>query len=170
MRKEYIFFFVLLGVAAMITGFTVGFFANYSFIEQGIEQHKAAALEKESAKHELVKDEVHKTEDTHETPVDKTGKNTATTEANVVTGSNFVVQPMVDGSQIDIPVSPEDMKAVIAMLDELNVADASTYELRIRNFQQQSGLEQTGVLDSETLNAIIQQVAIKHAQRNMYGG
>ena len=169
MRKEYVFFFVLFGVAAMLTGFTVGFVANYQYIEQGI-QARLSHHDAATPKMESVKTASEELDELIEPIVDSGHPSNNSASANVTAASGIVVQPQVDGSDLNIPLSPDDLQSVNAMLDELNVEPAPSESERIRNFQSQTGIAPTGELDSYTLNAIIQQMTVKYAQRSLYGG
>lgn len=156
MRKEYVFFFALFGVAAMITGFTVGFVANYQYIEQGIQAKMTS--------HELVEQPAKTNANQDQEEADEVADTAGTTSSRA--------SVPVAAYQIDVnsPLSANDMQEVCFMLDALNVETADTETERIRNFQHQTGIDPTGELDAHTLDAIIQQMAVKSARAQLYGG
>lgn len=175
MRKEYVVFFVMFGIAAMLTGFTVGFVANYQFINEAIQtgmaqqEQIASNNEKEKApEHKAAQTSVSDSEST--APAASKVASTTAAAASSTPAAAVVTQAQLDGSVLNIPLSVDDVQSVNDMLDALNVDGGASESDRIRNFQSQTGIAPTGELDSYTLNAIIQQVTVKYAQRSLYGG
>lgn len=160
MRKEYLFFLVMVLAAAIITGATIGFISNFHYIvnqpqdsSSQVEPTTSPAGQGDLANSKAV------------TPAGQEDSNTDNQVRKVA-----VVKPSnPSAEQGYLVLSREEKQQVINMLESLGANKDGDYSEFIKDFQKKKSLTPTGNLDSLTLNAIIQEVTRQRAAQMVNG-
>ncbi|HBQ25364.1 MAG TPA: hypothetical protein DD791_03125 [Syntrophomonas sp.] len=160
MKKEYLFFLVLVLAAAVVTGATIGFISNFDYIKKHAQEDLSQIeLSQQQAISQNSNDQSDSVKNIGVNPEDKDNYHT----------NNDVATPSMD--QGHLILSREEKQQVIDMLISLGAAanDDGDYSTFIRNFQMEKSLPSTGSLDSLTLNAIINELTYQRAAKMANG-
>lgn len=166
MKKEYLFFLVMVLAAAVITGATIGLISNFHHIEKQVQENLSAA--------ETTRQQVSAPADEPDDPVKSETVNPESKE-NINTNNNevkkvAVVRPATSSTEQGyLVLSGEEKQQVVDMLVSLGATKNGDYSTFIRNFQRAKSLPPTGSLDSLTLNAIINEVTRQRAAQMANG-
>ncbi|MDD2373324.1 MAG: hypothetical protein PHR04_07385 [Syntrophomonadaceae bacterium] len=160
MKREYLFFLVMVLAAAVITGATIGFISNFHHIEKQIQENLSQvepAQQQASAPNSKKQNDNIKSEAVN--PEGKDNNNTANEVKKVA-----VVPPATTSTEQGyLVLSGEEKQQIVDMLVSLGATKNDDYSTFIRNFQRDKSLPPTGSLDSLTLNAIINEVTRQRA-------
>ncbi len=168
MKKEYLFFLVMLLAAAVITGATIGFISNFHYIEKQVQENlnqlkpaqQQISVPNSDNESDKVKNEATSPED----------KENEITDTDTETKKVAVVRPTTPVTdQGYLVLSKEEKQQVVDMLVSLGANKNGDYSAFIRNFQIEKSLPPTGSLDSLTLNAIINEVTRQRANQMAKG-
>ncbi len=149
MKKEHLIFLVFIASAALVSGYTLSFTSCYKVIMQQDPERGAIIAEQQSENQNIAPD--------------ISDNSTAAEGCSVACLSDVQTQPSIGTakSKTEMMVIDNIEKAEIeAMLTALGLQEGQEYTQFIRDFQQQQLLEPTGILDSATLNLIMQQVKL----------
>lgn len=161
MKKEYLFFLVLVLAAAIITGATIGFISNFHHIQKQAQENLSQVQTTEQQTLEQgdgVKDE-------NANPEDEPLYNDSN-EIKKVTVSQPAAPTTEQGYLV---LSGEEKQQIVDMLVSLGATKDGDYSAFIRNFQKEKSLPPTGNLDSLTLNAVIYEVTKQRAAQIVNG-
>lgn len=149
MKKEYYWFFMFILAAALVTGSTMSIITNFKYISQ------QSKLQQQQQKSLPEKADNESTLSVDESNTSKT-KSTAAGEilADNGTSSNKMV------------ISNDEQEEINAMLEAMGSNDAD-YTLRIKDFQEKNSLPVTGVMDTETLNLLINKATLQKAVQHL---
>jgi hypothetical protein len=156
MKKEYLFFLVLVLAAAIVTGATIGFVSSFHNIQQQAQENisQVQATEQQA----LEKSDRVKNDNGNAEVNDNEVTNVAITQyAAPITEQGYLV------------LSREEKQQIVDMLVSLGATKDGDYSTFIRNFQKEKLLPPTGNLDSLTLNAIINEVTRQRAAQIVNG-
>ncbi|MGS0763605.1 peptidoglycan-binding domain-containing protein [Syntrophomonas curvata] len=166
MKKEYLFFLVMVLAAAVITGATIGFISNFHYI---VNQSPASTSQAEPVQQDTAASNPDRQNDVLKSqpvePGDIGDKNTDSQGRKVA----VVKSPTPTSEQGYLILSREEKQQVINMLVSLGANKGGDYSEFIRNFQKEKSLPPTGSLDSLTLNAIILEVTRQRATQMVNG-
>lgn len=155
MKKENMFFLIMVLMAAVIAGATMGIVSSFDVIvdrinvmNSEVELHNKALAEAEEA-------------DTAATE-----KAPAETQAQAVAVSGASTGSITYSTTSDIMVVTAEEKAQITeMLHQLGMPQGGDYNQFIKDFQQRQNLPATGSLDSCTLRVIINKTTEQKARQ-----
>lgn len=136
MKKEYFWFLILILAAAIVTGSTLGILTNFKYISQQsklIQQDKAAGSLNSSY-----------------TSFEQSSSNSS---------QQIVAQKAVDTTAM--VVSSHEQKEIETMLNAVENCNCSDFNDQVRNFQEKHALPITGIMDSQTLNTLINMATIQ---------
>lgn len=166
MKKEYIFFLILVLAAAIVTGATIGLISNFHYIEKQAQENvsqvdlaqQKASTPNSDKQGDSVKNENVNPEGESRHNNDTEAKKVAITQPTApVTEQGYLV------------LSREEKQQIIDMLVSLGATKDGDYGAFIRNFQIEKSLPPTGNLDSLTLHAIINEVTRQRAAQMANG-
>lgn len=140
MRKEHILFLTLITAAAVIAGSTVSLATNMKYIIGNIEKSTGIEVQTQQVADKSIE---HNSEGT------KTSR-----------GSDGRDLPSVDGINYEAMTDVEKQQ-IMEMLASLGMTNEAEYTAFITDFQAKHSLQPTGVLDSETLDAIVEQIKLQ---------
>jgi len=144
------FFLVMVLMAAVVAGATIGIVSNLGIIIDRVNVINSGSAVPDAE----VASEVHKTSP-------KVEKTTAESSSQPAVASAYCT-----GVTSDLMVVTGEEKAqIIAMLQQLGMPANGDYNQFIKDFQQQQSLPATGSLDSRTLRVIINKTTQQRAQR-----
>ncbi len=160
MKKEYLFFLVMVLAAAVITGATIGLISNFHYIEKQVQENQSAA--------ETPQQQASAPLDEPNNPVKSKTVNSESKENinnnEVEVKKVAVVRPATSSTEQGyLVLSREEKQQIIDMLVSLGATRNGDYNAFIRNFQKEKSLPPTGSLDSLTLHAIINEVTRQKA-------
>lgn len=155
MKREYLFFLVMVLAAAIITGATIGFTSHFHCI--------AVQLHENSATVEKVSEQT----ETSESKNAMVGNQAQDSKINKQVAGSYSANPV--SQQGYMVLSRDEKEQVISMLESLGAKEGTDYSKFIRNFQQEKALTPTGNLDSLTLQAIIREVTKQRALEMVKG-
>lgn len=148
MRKESLFFLVMVLMAAVIAGATIGIVSSFDIIVDRINimnsevlSHNKELAESEEAANAPASTEENAPADTQVQPAAVTGTSAGGTSNS--TTSDIMV------------VTAEEKAQITEMLYDLGMPQGGDYNQFIKDFQQRQNLPATGSLDSTTLRVII---------------
>lgn len=147
MKKEYFIFIILILAAAIVSGSTLCFFSNFKYISQQIkvqQQQTKASQAADSA---------------------DSGLSDQTAKADMPSAASDSTQQLaLSSTNAETLVSQTDQNEIDAMLDAVDTnGNEEDYSLRIKNFQKKNALPITGVMDTQTLNALINRATLQRA-------
>lgn len=146
MKKEYFWFLIFILAAAVVTGSTLGILANFEYIskQSQIRQQEMKAVEANPNEHSSLPNQVQASNN-------KPGSADTTPQlaANGATDTTVMVVSQTEQFEID------------AMLNAVESSNNKDYSTRVRSFQERNALPITGIMDSQTLNTLINQVTIQ---------
>ncbi|MBO8158889.1 peptidoglycan-binding domain-containing protein [Thermosyntropha sp.] len=155
MRKEYVLFFSLILAAAIISGTTLSMAANADVIIKNSQLKQSQNLSSNINK---------KQEENIQEKIEKNTQNqtnTADTSELINTPSRKSFRYIyISDTGKQLPLTEEEKAQVISMLKELGMSDEDEYSQFLKDFQEKHNLPPTGILDSLTLELIINQVQI----------
>lgn len=166
MKKEYLFFLVMVLAAAIITGATMGFISNFHYIvnqtpdssSQVEPASQKAAAPSPTGEGNAVDNKVAAPDGQEDSNIDNQARKVA------------VVKPPTPTSERGyLVLSGDEKQQVVNMLVSLGADKDGDYSGFIRNFQKEKSLPPTGSLDSLTLNAIILEVTRQRAAQMVNG-
>lgn len=148
MKKESMFFLVMVLMAAVIAGATIGIVSSFDII---VDRINVMNSEVESYNNELAESEEAATD-----PASTVEKAPAETQAEpaAVNGTSAGGTNISTTSDIMV-VTAEEKANITEMLQDLGMPQGGDYNQFIKDFQQQQNLPATGSLDSATLRVII---------------
>lgn len=159
MKKEYLFFLVLVLAAAIVTGATIGLISNFHYITH---LNPASSSQIEPVNHETATQPSAQPNAEFGEAVQPSVQQSSDS-GNEVQKIAVVNQPASAGEQGYLVLSGEEKELVVNMLVSLGADRDGDYSEFIRSFQKQKSLTPTGSLDSLTLNAIILEVTRQRA-------
>ncbi len=159
MKKEYLFFLVMVLAAAVITGATIGLISNFHYIEKQVQENQSAA--------ETPQQQASAPLDEPNNPIKSETVNSDSKD-NINTNNEVktvaVVRPATSSTEQGyLVLSGEEKQQIVDMLVSLGATKNGDYSTFIRNFQKEKSLPPTGSLDSLTLHAIINEVTRQKA-------
>ena len=165
MKKEYLFFLVMVLAAAVITGATIGLISNFHYIEKQVQENQSAA--------ETPQQQASAPLDEPNNPIKSETVNSDSKD-NINTNNEVktvaVVRPATSSTEQGyLVLSGEEKQQIVDMLVSLGATKNGDYSTFIRNFQRAKSLPPTGSLDSLTLNAIINEVTRQRAAQMANG-
>ncbi len=166
MKKEYLFFLVMVLAAAVITGATIGFISNFHYIEK---QVKDDLNQLEPAQQQVsVPNPDDQSDRIQNEAVSSEGKENQITDNKIKKVA--VVRPATPATEQGyLVLNGEEKQQIVDMLVSLGATKNEDYSAFIRNFQREKSLPPTGNLDSLTLNAIINEVTRQRASQIVNG-
>lgn len=158
MKKESLFFLVMVLMAAVIAGATIGIVSSFDIIVDRINvmNSEAQTVNTEVAEGEEASDPAMVTE---KTPPDAADQPTAYQGTTDGVSSSTSSDVMV--------VTSEEKAQITEMLHELGMTEGADYNQFIKQFQQQQSIPATGSLDSRTLRVIINKTTEQKAKQSM---
>ena len=166
MKKEYLFFLVMVLAAAVITGATVGFISNFHYIEKQVKENSNQLKPTQPQVSVLNSDDQSNGVKNKTTNPEDKGNQITDNQINKVAVVRSAT-PVAD--QGYLVLSKEEKQQVVDMLDSLGANKDGDYITFIRNFQIEKSLPPTGNLDSLTLNAIINEATRQRAAQTAKG-
>lgn len=158
MKKESLFFLVMVLMAAVIAGATMGIVSSFDIIVDRVNVINSEA--------QTVNTEVADGEEAADSAV--VTKKTPPDASDQPTAYQGTASGVSDGTSSDVMVVTSEEKAQItAMLHELGMAEGADYNQFIKQFQQQQSIPATGSLDSQTLRVIINKTTEQKARQSM---
>lgn len=145
MKKEYVFFLVLVLAAAIVTGSTIGIVNNLDIILG--HNHNADNV---LASSDNLPIEKRVAQNNNSDDVSNISRSAASRNSNIATP---------DATELML-VSQQEQEQIVDMLKYLGMPEGADYSEFIRQFQQTHSLKPTGNLDSITLDTVIRQVTI----------
>lgn len=142
MKKEHTIFLTLIVAAAVITGSTFGMLQNLPLIFE--------------TSQEIQKVETEKMSETTRVPA-----NEDVEAADEEAISTYDSDPA-------IIMTAEEERELQQMLDNVSPGESGDYRQQIMNFQKKNMLTVTGVLDTQTLNTIVQQATQQKVQQHLH--
>jgi len=146
MKKEYYWFFILVLAAAVVAGSTLGILMNYKYMSQQIinmhSQNKGLETQVEQK------------------PVSSPSLPQTSTKTTVA------VPASGNGDKL-LVLSQEEKREIEIMLNSVGIPANTNYNNRIYEFQEKNTLATTGIMDSQTMGALIKQTTIRQASRNL---
>lgn len=154
MKKEYYWFLILILAAAVVTGSTLGLLTNFKYISQ---QSKIRLQENKAV--ESNTSELNQPSLTNQTLAanneSSSANDTPQIAANGTTDTTVMMVSQAEKDEIDI------------MLNAVENINGTDYRARIRSFQEKNALSITGLMDSQTLNALINQATIQRSLQHL---
>lgn len=151
MKKEYYLFFMFILAAALVTGSTLSVCANFKYLSQ------QSKLQQQQQKSISAK----KTSDAASTA---DNSNTSKTESAVAAGPKLADNGTSGSNKMII--SHDEQAEITAMLEAMGSGNED-YTLRIKDFQEKNSLPVTGVMDTETLNLLINKATLQKAVQHL---
>ncbi|PKM77805.1 MAG: hypothetical protein CVU90_04960 [Firmicutes bacterium HGW-Firmicutes-15] len=171
MKKEYYWFFVLILAAAVVAGSTLGIIMNYKYISEQIlrersnqEALEATAQDKPSSSQLEVK--IPSKDIPPDVPQKTTNTTTSVTTQSSTAVSSAPAPANGNGNKL-LVLSQAEKRDIEMMLSTVGISADQEYTQRIREFQEKSTLTITGIMDSQTLGALIKKTTINHASRHL---
>lgn len=148
MKKEYYWFFMFILAAALVTGSTMSIITNFKYISQ------------QSKQQQQQKSLPEKTDNESTLSVDEsnTSKTYSTAAGEMLADNGTSSNKMV--------ISNDEQEEINAMLEAMGSNDVD-YTLRIKDFQGKNSLPVTGVMDTETLNLLINKATLQKAVQHL---
>lgn len=144
------FFLVMVLMAAVVAGTTIGIVSNMGIIIDRVNVINSGAAVPDTE----IAAEVHNTSpEALKTPAESSSEPAAASAYCTETTSDLMV------------VTGEEKEQIIAMLQQLGMPVGGDYNQFIKDFQQQQSLPATGSLDSRTLRIIINKTTQQRAQQ-----
>lgn len=166
MKKEYLFFLVMVLAAAIVTGATIGLISNFHYI---VNQNPNSSSQVESVNQEAAtQPSAQPNAESGDKAVEPSVQQSSDS-GNEVQKVAVVNQPASTKEQGYLILSGEEKEQVVNMLVSLGANQEGDYSEFIRKFQKEKSLTPTGSLDSLTLNAIILEVTRQRAAHLIKG-
>jgi len=158
LKKENMFFMIMVLMAAVIAGATMGIVSNFDIIVDRIN-----IMNSEAQAHN---EEIADGEEAVTAPAPPAEKDTPEPQAqpSALSGTSSVVTSTSTNSDIMI-VTPEEKAQITDMLHQLGMPQGGDYNQFIKEFQQQQNIPATGSLDSCTLRIIINKTTEQKARQ-----
>lgn len=156
MKKENLFFLVMVLMAAVIAGATIGIVGNFDIIVNRVNIMNSEA--------QVQKAELADGDETTCTPTAKKAPAETETQPAAISGGASAVTVTSTTSDVMV-VTPEEKAQINEMLHELGMAEGGDYNQFIKDFQQKQNLPATGSLDSRTLRIIINKTTEQKARQ-----
>ena len=154
MKKEHFSFLIFILAAAVVTGTTLGVFTNFKYISQ---QSKIRLQENQAV--ESKTSELNNSSSTNQTLTTNNESGSTSTNqqlaANGTTDTTVMIVSQAEKDEIDV------------MLNAVEKNNGTDYSARVRSFQEKNALPITGVMDSQTLNALINQATIQRSVQRL---
>jgi hypothetical protein len=169
MRKEYYWFFILILAAAIVAGSTLGIIMNYNYISAQIikERSNQEALEVQ-AKQKPTSNPLEVKIPTQDIPPDIPQKSTTTSAATQSDTSLSQAPASGNGNGNKLLVlSQAEKRDIEMMLTTVGIPANNSLSQRIHEFQDKNTLSPTGIMDSQTLGALISKATIHQVTRHM---
>jgi len=171
MKKEYYWFFILILAAAVVAGSTLGIMMNYKYISEQVikarsnqEAIEAQAQEKPASSSLEVKIP------SQDIPPNIPQKSTnTTTPASTQSSAPVYSAPAPasgNGNKL-LVLSQDEKRDIEMMLSTVGIPADKEYSQRIREFQEKNTLTTTGIMDSQTLGALINKVTVYQVNRHL---
>lgn len=149
MKKEYVISLIFIICAAVVSSSTLVIVLNFPYLAQSARQLQATAgqVQNPTAAASEQEPQSLKTAAVYTHPSPSPDSN------------SIKKQPTLDL----VLVTPGERQQIEAMLKSLGMQDGGKSEDFIREFQAKNALDQTGYIDTDTLNEIIRQLALNRA-------
>ncbi len=148
LRKDYLFFLVLILAAAVVAGSAVGFISNFDIVVQHLK-----TINSQSSRSSTLAPI--NTADSIKPDVNDEDDQTSVTVQYAPSSTNNSEELMV--------ITSEEKKEILAMLQTLGMPKGGDYNQFISQFQAAHSLPSTGCLDSRTLRIIINETTRSRA-------
>ncbi len=169
MKKEYYWFFVLILAAAVVAGSTLGIIMNYKYISEQIIKERANQESLEAqAQEKPASNSLEVKIPNQDIPPNIPPKST-TTSATTQSGTTVSSAPAPtngNGNKL-LVLSQAEKKDIEMMLTTVGIPANKDYSQRIREFQEKNTLTTTGIMDSQTLGALISKATVNQVNRHM---
>ncbi len=152
MQKGYFFFLILVLASAVILGSTIGLISNVSYIVQHTELLKPQPNE---ASPDVHADNAIPPAPKPSSPDSLQGEKQPSTSSG---NSEYMI------------LSQEEKEQIKQMLLGLGMGENDDLGQFVLEYQKKNSLEATGILDSQTLDAIIRQTTLKEVSRSLNRG
>lgn len=150
------FFLVMVLMAAVVVGATVGIVSSFDIIVNRINVMNSEA--------QVQKAEIADDEATSPPAAEKTAAETAVQPA-AAAGTSAVTSSNASTTSDVMVVTAEEKGQITQMLHELGMPEGGDYNQFIKEFQQQQSIPATGSLDSRTLRVIINKTTEQKARQ-----
>lgn len=159
MKKENMFFLILVLMAAVIAGATLGIVSNFDIIVDRINMMNSEA--------QVHNAELADGEEAMTTPAPTAEKTPVAPPAqpSALSGSSSAAGNSAPVNSDIMVVTPEEKAQITDMLYQLGMPQGGDYNQFIKEFQQQQNIPATGSLDSRTLRIIINKTTEQKARQ-----
>lgn len=147
MKKENYWFFMFILAAAIVVGSTMSLYTNFNDIFQ------QSKLQQQNSLPEKAENDSRSSVDKSKTSIIESPAAGQMLALNGTSSNQMVIS---DGEQEEI----NDMLEAMGSNDE-------DYTLRIKDFQKKNSLPVTGVMDTETLNLLINKVTLQKSAQHL---
>lgn len=154
MKKEYFWFLILVVAAAVVTGSTLGIVTNFGHIVQ----HHQLNIQEQNPESPSLMNQT----DTKRATLDSLPTNDGSGEVSPV--GITVITPE---ETIVLSVSESEKAAISAMLDAVQPGRNTDFDTNLKHFQESNSLPATGIVDLQTLQALISQATIQRATQHL---
>jgi hypothetical protein len=165
LKKEYLFFLVMVLAAAIVTGATIGFISNFHYIMN----RSSATSQTEAVQQDTTASDPDEPKDVLQSDPAKSEDQGDRNPDSQVKKVTAVKPPTPTSEQGYLVLSQDEQEQVVNMLVSLGANQDGDYSEFIRNFQEKKSLPPTGSLDSLTLNAIILEATRQRAAQMVNG-
>lgn len=160
MKKESLFFLVMVIMAAVIAGATIGIVCNFDTIVNRINIMNSEAKTQST--------EVAEGVSTDSAPADTETADPASSEQPAAIQGTSAINAGGTATTSNVMVVTNEEKAEITeMLYQLGMPQGGDYNQFIKQLQQQESIPATGSLDSRTLRVIINKTTEREARESM---
>jgi hypothetical protein len=169
MKKEYYWFFILILAAAIVAGSTMGIIMNYNYISAQIikERSNQEALEAQ-AKQKPTSNSLEVKIPNQDIPPNIPQKTTNTTTSSTTQSGTSVSPAPASGNGNKILIlSQAEKRDIEMMLTTVGIPANNSLSQRIHEFQDKNTISPTGIMDSQTLGALISKATIHQVTRHM---
>lgn len=153
MKKEYYWFFMFILAAALVTGSTMSIYANFKYISQ------QSKLQQQQQDQKRLPEETNNKSTQSEDQV-----NTAKTKPTAVVDQKLADNGTSDSNNMII--SQDEQEELNSMLSAMG-SNNEDFSLQIKDFQEKNSLPVTGIMDTDTLNILINKVTLQKAVQHL---
>ncbi|CFY12410.1 Peptidoglycan binding-like [Syntrophomonas zehnderi OL-4] len=155
MKKEYVWFLILVLAAAVLTGSTLGIVTNFSHI---VQYHKPS-IKEQNPEVQSLENQINEKPAQDLSPLHDEPMNVASP------GGIAVVTP---DETIVLSVSESEKAAITAMLNSVQPSHSPDFDTNLKHFQEKNYLPATGIVDLQTLQTLINQATIQRAAQHLH--
>ncbi|WP_054693232.1 hypothetical protein [Syntrophomonas palmitatica] len=150
MRKDYLFFFVLVLAAAVVAGSAVGFISNFDIVVQHLKNVNSQST------HSSALEPINTADNAKAISLEEQKDDQISVPVQSFTA-------LTNGSEELMVITDQEKEQVLAMLQMLGMPQGGDYNQFISQFQSAHSLPSTGCLDSRTLRVIINETTRSRA-------